>query len=192
MLEDRSAELYAAIDESGFYPGVATAEVRRLLGGAAVRAQLVITDVSVDEDGLQMEAQVLAVTDDRIVFWGAFEQAGQDGDPPVLHGHARVFPLRKVADVRLLTSVTNPAEFAADDVPDSVRVVFVMDQLDRFDLEPLGCQDEDCGGGHGFHGELVHDALLFYETKDAVGEVKLRELLRLGADVSALLGNHRA
>jgi hypothetical protein len=193
MHADQTKQMYEAIVATGLYAGVAIADVRRLVAGEPLVTSLVTTDLHMDldadgdADSVQVELQVLAVTGSRLVFWGAYEEAGRDGEPAVLHTHSRVMPLSKVSDVRILTTVSNPAEFGPDDVPDDVRVIFVLESIDRVDVEMAGCGDEDCDAAHGYLGDVIHDALMFGESREAVGEQRLSQLLEVAGIVSGLI-----
>ena len=192
MIENRSDALYASVSGCGFYPSVVAAGVRRVVGDEPVQGFLVRTDVHVDStDGLQMEGQVAVATEDRLAFWGAYEQPGDEGEPATLNTHSRVFPMRKVSDVRVYTTVSNPAEFTEGDVPDTVRIVLIVDQMDHLDFEPFVCDDPDCGGGHGSRAEVIQDALVFYESRDVVGDDQVLELLAFADTIATLAAKAR-
>lgn len=203
MLPDQTDELFDAISGCGFYPEVAEAELRRLLNRQPVRTHLVVTDVTLDADGVNMQAEILALTDNRIVYWAAYEDAdhsteesddadGTDGtrepQPTTrLYSHSRVIPLRRISDLRVLSTFADPADARFGDLPDTVRLVFVTDTMDHLAIDPVRCDDDECGGGHGFYGDAVNSAIMFADSKEVGGAEKVKDLLKVARVAGELI-----
>jgi hypothetical protein len=188
--------LYAAIEATGFYPTVMAAAARRLLAGRAALGFVTMTDLMFDADsGVRTQAQLVAVSATKLLFWGAVEQPGEEGQPPLLRTYDRSVPLARVEDVRVECDILAPATFAesaADqdigDVPTAVRVIVVLTPLHSIQLEPIFCDETDCEGGHGTFGDVQQEVIVVADTLAASAPARMRELLTFSETLAEAVG----
>ena len=116
---DRSADLRAAIEESGYYPDVVADAVFAAVAGEPVEAHLVHHEPTIDErDEVRRHVTVLVLTPSRLILAHTDEHAPDDLLPaPYTSTTTEAVTLHAVRSVVVNRMVANPESYAGRRVP---------------------------------------------------------------------------
>jgi hypothetical protein len=182
-MSDRSPELRAAIENSGYYPDVVSDAVRAALAGEPVVSFLVHHEPTIDErDEVRRHVTVLVLTSSRLILAHTDENAPDDLLPaPYTSTSTEAVTLSAVRSVVVNRMVANPDSYAGKPIPAPGANEAVLSigwgAVGRLDLEPAGCADPDCEADHGYTGVLASDDFSLRVSSAAEGPEAVAELL---------------
>jgi hypothetical protein len=148
--------LRAAIERSGYYPGLVADAVEAALGSEAVVSYFVHHD-AVFDPGMEVRRHmtVLALTPTRLIHSHTDEAPAEEpGERPEAETNTE--------------AVTMPSE---------VVLSIGWNVLARVELEPARCADETCEADHGYSGTITADDLALRVSEAADGEEAVRQVL---------------
>jgi hypothetical protein len=178
--EDRADAMFAAIERSGYYPGVVSEAVSAAISAEPVVAYLVHHD-AVFDPGMEVRRHmtVLAMTPTRLVYSHTDEQPGDDEDTrPQAETTTEAVRFSQVSSVALSRVVPDPASYVPGaTMPSEVVLTIGWNVLSHIELEPAHCGDENCDADHGYTGTLTADDLTVRLSEAADGEEAVRQLL---------------
>ena len=187
--EDQSAELGAAIEQTGYYPQVVSAGVRAAVAGEEVVSFLVHHEPTIDRDEVRRHITVVVLTATRLILCHTDEHAPDDLLPaPYTSTSTEAVTLSAVRSVVVNRMVANPESYAgATPAPGANEVVLTIGwgAVGRIDLEPAGCADPDCEADHGYTGLLTSDDFSLRVSAAAEGPEAVANLLGFADALSA-------
>jgi Family of unknown function (DUF5998) len=190
-LTDRSPDLRAAIEKSGYYPDVVSDAVNAALAGESVEAFLVHHEPTIDErDEVRRHVTVVVLTASRFLVAHTDEHAPDDLLPaPYTSSSTEAIKLSSVRSVVVNRMVANPESYAGRPIPapgaNEVVVTIGWGGVGRIDLEPAGCADPDCEADHGYTGVLAADDFSIRVSAAADGPEAVASLLSFAEALSA-------
>ena len=186
---DRSADLHAAIEKSGYYPDVVSDAVAAAVAGEPVEAFLVHHEPTIDErDEVRRHVTVLTLTPTRLILGHTDEHAPDDLLPaPYTSSSTEAITLSAVRSVVVNRMVANPEKYTGEAEPPTVSEAVLTvgwGAVGRLDLEPATCSDPNCEADHGYTGTVTSDDFSLRMSAAADGAEALDQLLSFAADLS--------
>jgi hypothetical protein len=190
-MTDRSLELRAAIEQSGYYPDVVADAVRAAVAGEPVQAYLVHHEPTIDErDEVRRHVTVLVLTESRLILAHTDEHAPDDLLPaPYTSSSTEAVPLSGVRSVVVNRMVANPESYAGKPIPspgaNEAVLTIGWGGVGRIDLEPATCGDPECDADHGYTGVVASDDFSIRVSSAAEGPEAVANLLAFAESLSA-------
>ena len=186
--EDQSAELGAAIEQSGYYPAVVREGVVAAVAGERVVSFLVHHEPTIDRDEVRRHITVVVLTPTRLILCHTDEHAPDDLLPqPYTSTSTEAIKLDQVRSVVVNRMVANPAEITSTPVPAPTEAVLTIGWggINRIDLEPATCSDPQCEADHGYTGVVASDDFSLRLSSAADGQSAVDRLLAFAETLSA-------
>ncbi|HEY0903152.1 MAG TPA: DUF5998 family protein [Marmoricola sp.] len=186
--EDQSAELGAAIEQTGYYPAVVRSGVAAAVAGEHVVSFLVHHEPTIDRDEVRRHITVVVLTPTRLILCHTDEHAPDDLLPePYTATSTEAIKLDQVRSVVVNRMVANPAEITSTPVPAPAEAVLTIGWggINRIDLEPATCSDPQCEADHGYTGVLASDDFSLRLSSAADGQAAVDRLLAFAETLSA-------
>ena len=188
-------DLRAAIERTGYYPGLVTDAVWSSLGAEPVTAYVVTHDAIFDP-GMEVRRHitVLALTPTRLIYSHTDEHPAEEPDARALaETSTEAVRFSRVSSVALTRVVPDPSSYVAGvTMPTEVVLTIGWNVLSHVELEPAHCGDENCEADHGYMGTITADDLTLRMSEAADGEDGVRQVLSFAAALSdATAGNGR-
>jgi hypothetical protein len=172
--------LWAAIERSGYYPGLVSDAVASALGSEPVTAYVVTHD-AVFDPGMEVRRHmtVLALTATRLVYSHTDENPAEEADGrPRAETTTEAIPFAKISSVALTRVVEDPATYVPGvTMPAEVMLTIGWNALSRLELEPAHCGDESCEADHGYLGTITADDFSLRVSQAAEGTEAVRQVL---------------
>jgi hypothetical protein len=172
--------LRAAIERSGYYPGLITDAVTTALGREHVTAYIVHHDAIFDQ-GMEVRRHmtVLALTPTRLVYSHTDEYPAEDPDTrPRAETSTEAIRHNRVSSVALTRVVPDPASYVPGvTMPTEVMLTIGWNVVSHLELEPAHCGDESCEADHGYLGTITADDFSLRVSEAADGEEAIRQVL---------------
>lgn len=188
VTEDQTAELAAAIEQSGYYPAVVRDGVDAAVSGESVVSFLVHHEPTIDRDEVRRHLTVLVLTPTRLVLCHTDEHAPDDLLPqPYTSTSTEAVLLSQVKSVVVNRMIANPASVTAAAVPRPTEAVLTIGWggINRIDLEPASCSDPQCEADHGYTGVVASDDFSIRVSAAADGQASVDRLLAFAESLSA-------
>lgn len=184
---DQSAELEAAIEQTGYYPAVVRAGVAAAVAGESVASFLVHHEPTIDRDEVRRHITVMVLTPTRLILCHTDEHAPDDLLPqPYTSTSTEAVKLSRVKSVVVNRMVANPAAITSVVPPPAEAVVTIgWGGINRVDLEPASCSDPQCDADHGYTGVLASDDFSLRVSAAADGRAAVDRLLGFAESLSA-------
>jgi hypothetical protein len=186
--------LRAAIERSGYYPGLVYDAVASALGSEPVTEYVVHHDAIFDP-GMEVRRHmtVLALTPTRLVYSHTDEHPADEPDGrPRAETSTEAIRFSRIASVALTRVVLDPAAYVPGaTMPAEVMLTIGWNVLSHLELEPAHCGDESCEADHGYLGTITADDFSLRVSQAADGEEAVRQLLgfvRALSDATAVKG----
>ncbi len=186
--------LRAAIERSGYYPGLVYDAVASALGSEPVTAYVVHHDAIFDP-GMEVRRHmtVLALTPTRLVYSHTDEHPADEPDGrPRAETSTEAIRFSRIASVAMTRVVLDPAAYVPGaTMPAEVMLTIGWNVLSHLELEPAHCGDETCEADHGYLGTITADDFSLRVSQAADGEEAVRQLLgfvRALSDATAVKG----
>ena len=182
-------DLRAAIERTGYYPGLVTDAVWSALGPEPVQAYVVVHDAIFDP-GMEVRRHitVLALTPTRLVYSHTDEHPPEADEPdsrPQAETSTEAVRFSRVSSVALTRVVPDPASYVPGvTMPSEVVLTIGWNVLSHVELEPAHCGDENCEADHGYLGTITADDLTLRVSEAADGEEGVRQVLAFAAALS--------
>jgi Family of unknown function (DUF5998) len=187
--------LRAAIERSGYYPGLVYDAVASALGSEPVTAYVVHHDAIFDP-GMEVRRHmtVLALTPTRLLYSHTDEHPAEEPDGrPRAETSTEAIRFSRIASVALTRVVLDPAAYVPGaTMPAEVMLTIGWNVLSHLELEPAHCGDETCEADHGYLGTITADDFSLRVSQAADGEEAIRQLLgfvRALSDATAVKGS---
>jgi hypothetical protein len=179
--------LRAAIERSGYYPGLVADAVASALGPEPVSDYVVHHDAIFDP-GMEVRRHmtVLALTPTRLVFSHTDEHPAEEPDGrPQAETSTEAIRFSRVSSVALTRVVPDPAAYVPGvTMPTEVVLTIGWNVLSHVELEPAHCGDENCDADHGYVGTITADDLTLRVSAAADGEDGVRQVLSFASALS--------
>ena len=186
--EDQSAELGAAIEQTGYYPAVVRSGVQAAVAGERVVSFLVHHEPTIDRDEVRRHISVVVLTPTRLILCHTDEHAPDDLLPePYTSTSSEAIRLDQVRSVVVNRMVANPAEVTSTPTPAPAEAVLTIGWggINRIDLEPATCSDPQCEADHGYTGVLASDDFSLRLSSAADGQAAVDRLLAFAETLSS-------
>jgi hypothetical protein len=185
--EDQSAELGAAIEQTGYYPAVVRAGVLPAVAGESVVSFLVHHEPTIDRDEVRRHISVVVLTPTRLILCHTDEHAPDDLLPqPYTSTSTEAIKLDQIRSVVVNRMVANPEQVTTSPVPPPAEAVLTIGWagVSRIDLEPATCSDPQCEADHGYTGVLASDDFSLRVSSAADGQSAVDRLLAFAETLS--------
>ena len=172
----------AAIERSGYYPGLVYDAVSSALGAEPVVSYVVTHDTLFDP-GMEVRRHmtVLALTPTRLVYSHTDESPAEPGDAdsrPQAETSTEAVRFSQISSVAVTRVVPDPASYVPGaTMPSEVVLTIGWNVLSHIELEPAHCGDESCEADHGYTGTMTADDLTMRVSEGADGEDAVRQVL---------------
>jgi hypothetical protein len=179
----------AAIERSGYYPGLVYDAVSSALGPEPVVSYLVTHDTLFDP-GMEVRRHmtVLALTPTRLVYSHTDESPAEPGDAesrPQAETSTEAVRFSQISSVAVTRVVPDPASYVpGSTMPSEVVLTIGWNVLSHIELEPAHCGDESCEADHGYTGTMTADDLTMRVSEGADGEDAVRQVLAFAQALS--------
>jgi hypothetical protein len=186
--EDQTAELGAAIEQTGYYPAVVREGVLAAVARERVVSFLVHHEPTIDRDEVRRHITVVVLTPTRLILCHTDEHAPDDLLPqPYTSTSTEAIKLDQVRSVVVNRMVANPAEITSTPVPAPAEAVLTIGWggVNRVDLEPATCSDPQCEADHGYTGVIASDDFSLRLSSAADCQVAVDRLLVFAETLSA-------
>jgi hypothetical protein len=186
--EDQTAELDAAIEQSGYYPAVVRSGVVAAVGGERVDSFLVHHEPTIDRDEVRRHITVVVLTPTRLILCHTDEHAPDELLPePYTSTSTEAVKLDGVKSVVVNRMVANPASVTGAAMPEPAEAVLTIGWggINRIDLEPATCSDPECEADHGYTGVVASDDFSIRVSAAADGQDAVDRLLAFAESLSA-------
>ena len=190
MRETQATEegLRAAIERSGYYPGLVTDAVASALGSESIVSYVVVHDAMFDP-GMEVRRHitVLVLTGTRLIYSHTDEHPAADPDGrPQAETSTEAINFSRISTVALTRVVPDPASYVAGvTMPTEVLLTIGWNVLAHVELEPAHCGDENCEADHGYTGTITADDLSLRVSEAADGEDSVRQVLTFARALAA-------
>src|SRR5580698_1602560 len=192
MTDTRAAEggMIAAIERSGYYPGLVADAVSSAVGTESVISFVVTHDAHFDPG---MEARrhmtVLVLTPTRLVYSHTDEYPADETDPearPQAETSTEAVRFSRISSVALTRAISDPASYVPGvTMPSEVVLTIGWNVLSHIELEPAHCGVENCEADHGYTGTVTADDLTVRVSEAADGEAAVRQVLAFAQALAA-------
>jgi Family of unknown function (DUF5998) len=179
----------AAIERSGYYPGVVFDAVSSALGAEPVVSYVVHHDALFDP-GMEVRRHmtVLALTPTRLVFSHTDESPAEPGDEdsrPQAETSTEAVRFAQIQSVAVTRVIPDPASYVSGTtMPSEVVLTIGWNVLSHIELEPAHCGDDSCEADHGYTGTVTADDLTMRVSEAADGEDAVRQVLAFAQALS--------
>jgi uncharacterized protein DUF5998 len=183
----------AAIERSGYYPGLVFDAVSSALGAEEVVSYVVTHDALFDP-GMEVRRHmtVLALTPTRLVYSHTDEspaEPGEEDSRPQAETSTEAVRFANIASVALTRVIPDPVSYVPGvTMPSEVVLTIGWNVLAHIELEPAHCGDENCEADHGYSGTVTSDDLTLRVSEAADGEDAVRQVLAFSAALSEVTG----
>jgi hypothetical protein len=183
----------AAIERSGYYPGLVFDAVSSVLGPEPVISFVVVHDALFDP-GMEVRRHmsVLALTPGRLVYSHTDEHpadTSEDGARPHAETSTEAIKFSQIASVAVTRVIPDPASYVPGvTMPSEVVLTIGWNVLSHIELEPAHCGDESCEADHGYTGTITADDLTIRVSEAADGEDAVRQVLAFAQALSEATG----
>jgi hypothetical protein len=190
MRETQATEegLRAAIERSGYYPGLVTDAVASALGPEPIVSYFVTHDALFDP-GMEVRRHisVLVLTPTRLIYSHTDEHpAAEPEGRPQAETSTEAIKFSRISTVALTRVVPDPASYVAGvTMPTEVLLTIGWNVLAHVELEPAHCGDENCEADHGYTGTITADDLSLRVSEAADGEESMRQVLEFARELAA-------
>ena len=171
--------MLAAIERSGYYPGLVADAVSAAVGSEPVVSYVVTHDAHFDP-GMEVRRHmtVLALTPTRLVFSHTDEYPADETDPESkaqAETSSEAVRFSRIASVALTRAIHDPASYVSGvTMPSEVVLTIGWNALSHIELEPAHCGDENCEADHGYTGTMTADDLTLRVSEAADGRRPVR------------------
>jgi hypothetical protein len=183
----------AAIERSGYYPGLVYDAVSTALGSERVVSYVVTHDALFDP-GMEVRRHmtVLALTPTRLVYSHTDEspaEAEEEDSRPQAETSTEAVRFAQIASVAVTRVIPDPASYISGvTMPSEVVLTIGWNVLAHIELEPAHCGDENCEADHGYSGTITSDDLTLRVSEAADGEDMVRQVLEFARALSDATG----
>jgi Family of unknown function (DUF5998) len=174
--------LRAAIEHSGYYPGLVSDAVASALGSEPVTAYVVHHDAIFDP-GMEVRRHmtVLALTPTRLVYSHTDEYPADEADPesrPQAETSTEAVRHSRISSVALTRVIPDPATYLPGaTMPSEVVLTIGWNVLAHIEIEPAHCGDESCEADHGYTGTMTADDLTVRVSEAADGQEAVQQIV---------------
>ena len=181
--------LRAAIERSGYYPGLVADAVYATLGSEPVVSFFVHHDALFDP-GMEVRRHmtVLALTPTRLVYSHTDESPAEPGDAdsrPQAETSTEAVRFAQISSVAVTRVIPDPTSYVpGTTMPSEVVLTIGWNVLSHIELEPAHCGDDSCEADHGYSGTLTADDLTLRVSEAADGEDAVRQVLAFAQALS--------
>jgi uncharacterized protein DUF5998 len=189
--------LRAAIERSGYYPGLVADAVESVLGSEAVVSYIVHHDAVFDPAmEVRRHMTVLVITPTRLIHShtdeAPAEEAGEAGERPEAETNTEAVRFSRISSVAVTRVVSDPASYVRGvTMPSEVVLSIGWNVLSRVELEPARCADETCEADHGYSGTITADDLALRVSEAADGEEAVRQVLEFASALAEATAHPR-
>jgi hypothetical protein len=179
----------AAIERSGYYPGLVFDAVSSALGTEPVVSYVVTHDALFDP-GMEVRRHmtVLALTPTRLVYSHTDESPAEPGDPesrPQAETSTEAVRFSQISSVAVTRVIPDPTSYVpGTTMPSEVVLTIGWNVLSHIELEPAHCGDDSCEADHGYSGTVTADDLTMRVSEAADGEDAVRQVLAFAQALS--------
>jgi hypothetical protein len=179
--------LRAAIERSGYYPGLVADAVSSALGSETVVSYVVHHDALFDPAlEVRRHMTVLVLTPTRLLHSHTDENPPEEpGQRPQAETSTEAVRFSRISSVAVTRVVNDPASYVPGvTMPSEVMLTIGWNVLSHVELEPAHCGDENCEADHGYTGTITADDLSLRVSEAADGEEAVRQVLSFASALS--------
>jgi hypothetical protein len=184
MSDTRAASggLQAAIERSGYYPGLVYDAVSSAVGSEDIVSYFVLHDAHFDP-GMEVRRHitVMALTPTRLVYSHTDEYPADESDSdsrPQAETSTEAVRHSRISSVALTRVIPDPASYLPGvTMPSEVVLTIGWNVLSHIELEPAHCGDENCEADHGYTGTMTADDLTVRVSEAADGEEAVQQIV---------------
>jgi Family of unknown function (DUF5998) len=180
--------LRAAIERSGYYPGLVSDAVSSALGSEPVVSYVVQGEALFDPAmEVRRHMSVLVLTPTRLIYSHTDENPAEEPSArPQAETSTEAVRFSRISSVAVTRVVPDPASYVPGvTMPSEVVLTIGWNVLSHLDLEPAHCGDENCEADHGYSGTITADDLALRVSEAADGEEAVRQVLAFASALAA-------
>jgi hypothetical protein len=183
----------AAIERSGYYPGLVFDAVASALASEPVVSYVVQSDALFDP-GMEVRRHmtVLALTPTRLVYSHTDESPAEADDAdarPQAETSTEAVRFNQITSVAVTRVIAEPASYVSGvTMPSEVVLTIGWNVLAHIELEPAHCGDENCEADHGYTGTVTSDDISLRVSEAADGADAVQQVLGFARALSEATG----
>jgi hypothetical protein len=180
-------DLRAAIERTGYYPGLVTDAVASALGSEPVMAYVVHHDAIFDPAmEVRRHITVLVLTPSRLIYSHTDEHPAEEEEAPSAETSTEAVRFSRIQSVAITRVVADPASYISGvTTPTEVMLAIGWNVLSHVELEPAHCGDESCDADHGYTGTITTDDLTLRVSEAADGAEGVTQVLAFAEALSS-------
>lgn len=177
-----SSGMQAAIERSGYYPGLVYDAISSAVGSEPVVSYFVLHDAHFDP-GMEVRRHVtvMALTPTRLVYSHTDEYPPDEADPdsrPQAETSTEAVRHSRISSVALTRVIPDPASYLPGvTMPSEVVLTIGWNVLSHIEIEPAHCGDESCEADHGYTGTMTADDLTVRVSEAADGQEAVQQIV---------------
>jgi hypothetical protein len=181
--------MLAAIERSGYYPGIVADSVSSAVGSEQVVSYFVHHDAHFDP-GMEVRRHmtVLALTPTRLVYSHTDEYPADENVPdsrPQAETSTEAIRCSRISTVALTRVIPDPANYQRGvTMPSEIVLTIGWNSLRHLELEPAHCGDENCEADHGYTGAMTSDDVTMRISEAADGAEAIEQVLAFAQALS--------
>ena len=186
--------LRAAIERSGYYPGLISDAVDSALGSEAVVSYVVHHDAVFDPAmEVRRHMTVLVLTPTRLIHSHTDEHPAEEpGERSQAETSTEAVRFSRISSVAVTRVVPDPASYVPGvTMPSEVVLIIGWNVLSHVELEPAHCGDESCDADHGYSGTITADDLSLRVSEAADGPDAVRQVLEFSTALAEATAHPR-
>ena len=182
--------MLAAIERSGYYPGIVADAVSSAVGSERVVSYFVHHDAHFDP-GMEVRRHmtVLALTPTRLVYSHTDEYPADENVPdsrPQAETSTEAIRCSRISTVALTRVIPDPATYQRGvTMPSEIVLTIGWNSLRHMELEPAHCGDENCEADHGYTGAMTSDDVTMRISEAADGAEAVEQVLAFAQALSS-------
>jgi hypothetical protein len=183
-------EMLAAIERSGYYPGIVADAMFSAIGSEPVVSYFVHHDAHFDP-GMEVRRHmtVLALTPTRLVYSHTDEYPADENSAdtrPLAETATEAIRCARITSIALTRVIPDPATYKRGvTMPSEVVLTIGWNSVSHIELEPARCPDENCEADHGYTGAMSADDVTMRISEAADGRESVAQVLAFTQALSA-------
>ncbi len=183
-------DMLAAIERSGYYPGIVADAMFSAIGSEPVLSYFVLHDAHFDP-GMEVRRHmtVLALTPTRLVYSHTDEYPADENAAdtrPMAETATEAIRCSRITSVAITRVIPDPASYQRGiTMPSEVVLTIGWNSVSHIELEPARCPDENCEADHGYTGAMSADDVTMRISSAADGPESVTQVLAFAQALSA-------
>ncbi|GAA2527750.1 DUF5998 family protein [Rarobacter incanus] len=182
---DRRA-LKKDVVESGYYPTLVLDVLDVALAGEEPVSHFVHVETTFVMAQVQRHVTVFVLTDTRLILAHVDDRPADDKNPTSsAAATTESIVLGAIRTVAMTFGVSDPESHTMGQAPQDVTLAIAWGAVNRIDIGPADCGDQNCTADHGFTGTVTPDDIVVRVAAQAEGAASVGKAIGFARALSA-------